>query len=146
MADRGPGVSEHEPSMEEILSSIKRIIAEDNRRESAARSSSSAPVSNDSVLELTEGDSLDDFDRDEAGDDDLLETANAEALSASLSALATLAEPSAKPKIVRSGETSVEQLLREMLRPLLKEWLNQNLPPLVESMVRKEIQRITRKG
>ena len=132
--------------MEEILSSIKRIIAEDNRRESAARSSSSAPVSNDSVLELTEGDSLDDFDRDEAGDDDLLETANAEALSASLSALATLAEPSAKPKIVRSGETSVEQLLREMLRPLLKEWLNQNLPPLVESMVRKEIQRITRKG
>ena len=76
----------------------------------------------------------------------LLEPSKAESLSASLSALATLAEPGASPQIVRSGETSVEQLVRDLLRPLMKEWLNQNLPPLVESMVRKEIQRITRKG
>lgn len=132
--------------MEEILSSIKRIIAEDNRRMRAARPEPRA----DSILELTEGDSVDDEadDRAAAGcsAEDLLDQANTESLSASLSALATLAEPGASPQIVRSGETSMEQLVRDMLRPLMKEWLNKNLPPLVESMVRTEIQRITRKG
>jgi hypothetical protein len=37
----------------------------------------------------------------------------------SLAALAMLAEPSAPPQIVRSGETSLEGLVREMLRPML---------------------------
>ncbi len=130
--------------MEEILSSIKRIIAEDNRRATESRQRPRA----DSVLELTEDDSVSDKedDRDGADDDGLLEADKADTLSASLSALATLAEPGASPQIVRSGETSIEQLVREMLRPMLKDWLNQNLPPLVESMVQKEIQRITRKG
>ncbi len=128
--------------MEEILSSIKRIIAEDNRRMSAARPEPRA----DSVLELTEGDSVGEETSHDDDAEDLLETSKAESLSASLAALATLAEPGASPQIVRSGETSVEQLVRDMLRPLMKEWLNRNLPPLVEAMVRKEIQRITRKG
>ncbi len=129
--------------MEEILSSIKRIIAEDNRRATTARPD---PVG-ESILELTEGDSVDEQQHpDDAAEDDLLEQSKAESLSASLSALATLAEPGASPQIVRSGETSVEQMVRDMLRPMMKEWLNQHLPPLVEAMVQKEIRRITRKG
>ncbi len=132
--------------MEEILSSIKRIIAEDNRRMSAARPRNEPKPRADSVLELTESDSVGDPSGLDDDAEDLLEPSKAESLSASLSALATLAEPGASPRIVRSGETSVEQLVRDMLRPLMKDWLNANLPPLVEAMVRKEIQRITRKG
>ncbi len=151
-------MSDREPSMEEILSSIKRVIAEDNRRcstgraNSGQRAGSDARSQGDSVLELTEYDSLSDDaeDNDGAGesgrDDNLLEQDKADSLIASLSALATLAEPGAAPQIVRSGETSIEQLVREMLRPLLKEWLNQNLPPMVDALVKKEIQRITKRG
>ena len=46
----------------------------------------------------------------------------------SLAALAMLAEPGARPQIVRSGETSLEGMVRELLRPALAEWLDKNLP------------------
>jgi cell pole-organizing protein PopZ len=63
----------------------------------------------------------------------------------SFAALAMLAEPGAQPQIVRSGETSLEGLARELLRPALAEWLDRNLPPLVERMVAAEIARIVGK-
>ena len=40
----------------------------------------------------------------------------------------------------------VESLAREMLRPMLKTWLDDNLPSLVERLVRAEIQRVARGG
>ena len=36
---------------------------------------------------------------------------------------------------------TVEELVEDMLRPLLPSWLDVNLPPLVEKLVREEIQR-----
>ena len=41
---------------------------------------------------------------------------------------------------------TVEDLVREMLRPMLKHWLDDNLPGLVERMVRAEIERVSRGG
>lgn len=46
---------------------------------------------------------------------------------------------------VGSNAQTVEELIRDMLRPMLKAWLDQNLPGMVEEMVQKEIQRITRR-
>jgi uncharacterized protein len=43
---------------------------------------------------------------------------------------------------VRSGGPTIEDLVREELRPLLKAWLDANLPPLVERLVRAEIERV----
>jgi cell pole-organizing protein PopZ len=43
---------------------------------------------------------------------------------------------------VRSGGPTVEDIVREELRPLLKGWLDANLPPLVERLVRAEIERV----
>jgi len=63
----------------------------------------------------------------------------------SLAALAVLAEPGVPPQIVRSGETSLEGLVREMLRPMLAEWLDKNLPPIVERHVAAEVARIAGK-
>ena len=40
---------------------------------------------------------------------------------------------------------TVEELVREMLRPMIKAWLDQNLPGMVEQMVKKEIERVTRR-
>ena len=45
----------------------------------------------------------------------------------------------------RQGETSLEGLVRELLRPAIAEWLDKNLPPLVEKLVAVEIARIVGK-
>jgi len=67
------------------------------------------------------------------------------AMRESLAALAMLAEPGAQPQIVRSGETSLEGLVRDMLRPMLAQWLETNLPAIVDRMVQAEIARIAGK-
>lgn len=129
-----------EPSMEAILSSIKKIIAEDDRVITRARATRAAAPRKDEieaeedVLELTET------------AEELLDDNKAQSLAQSFSVLKTLAEPGVAPQIVRSGETSLEGLTRELLRPMLKNWLDTNLPVLVEGMVAKEIERITKKG
>lgn len=152
-----------EPSVEEILESIKKVIARDNRagavqqrrereaeglRETAV---AEAEVEADEVLDLAmSAEFLDDHEVEDGVDEDTAEaplvTDEARAsMRESLAALAMLAEPGAAPQIVRSGETSLEGLARELLRPALAQWLDKNLPPLVERMVASEIARIVGK-
>jgi len=134
----------NEPSMDEILSSIKRIIADDDRIRPAARKTPRAapPVDDEQeeILELTQAEA------DESEEEVLLDDNKAQSLRHSFSTLQTLAEPGVAPQIVRSGETSLEGMVRDMLRPMLKDWLDSNLPPIVEAMVDREITRITKKG
>jgi cell pole-organizing protein PopZ len=40
---------------------------------------------------------------------------------------------------------TLEDIVKELLRPMLKEWLDQNLPPLVEKIVREEVERLSRR-
>ena len=48
------------------------------------------------------------------------------------------------PAVDANGKT-IEDLVKEMLRPMLKEWLDRNLPPMVERFVEREIVRLTRR-
>ncbi len=154
-----------EPSLEEILASIKKVIAEDGRKprrpapartapaqSSAAQSSTGqssagrpAPAPQhkptDDILELT--DSVEHADSAEPEETPLISRAGAQSMRESLAVLSTLTEPGVAPQIVRSGETSLEGMVREMLRPMLAEWLDRNLPDMVEALVAKEIGRIT---
>lgn len=43
------------------------------------------------------------------------------------------------------GERSIDDIARELLQPMLKRWLDQNLPGLVEGLVREEIERVSRR-
>ncbi|MFN4144138.1 DUF2497 domain-containing protein [Aestuariivirga sp.] len=45
-----------------------------------------------------------------------------------------------------AGERSIEDMTRDLLRGMLKQWLDENLPPLVERLVREEIERVARSG
>lgn len=45
-----------------------------------------------------------------------------------------------------TGERSVEDLTRELLRVMLKQWLDEHLPAMVERLVREEIERVARTG
>jgi cell pole-organizing protein PopZ len=48
--------------------------------------------------------------------------------------------------VLNSNPRTLEDLVKEMLRPMLKSWLDENLPPLVERLVRAEIERVARGG
>ncbi len=169
-----------EASVEEILASIKQVIARDNRagaleerrrRESEGLQNLSAEMGAgerdcrptaaepefgdaDGVLNLSEADFVEqdeDFtdsgpDHTDAGDDTPLTTDPLrESIRENFAALAMLSKPGAQPQIVRSGETSLEGLVRELLRPMLSEWIDKNLPGMVEKMVQAEIARIAGK-
>ena len=152
-----------EPTVEEILDSIKKVIARDNRagaaeerrqRENSGLRASPAESPTDAIDDEAEdaGEDILDLceDAEVADEPAVAETpmVNDEArdsMRESLAALAMLAQPGAPPQIVRSGETSLESLTRELLRPVLAEWLDKNLPDIVERMVAAEIARIVGK-
>ena len=151
---------EGEPSVEEILESIKKVIARDNRdsadalrrrretdgliaRPSAAPADDDEADGEDDILDLSMIASQ--MAEPESAGDGLTNAAAADAMRQSLAALSMLAEPSAPPRIVRSGETSLEGLVRKMLRPMMAQWLDANLPDIVERLVTAEISRIAGK-
>lgn len=154
---RQPG----EPAVEDILESIKKVIARDSReaavegrRQRAPATRTATPPAED-VLDLAVSARFLD-DEDEAadaeptigaadGEEPLVTPESRSAMRESLAALAMMAQPRVQPQLVRSGETSVEDLLRELLRPALAEWLDQHLPDLVERLVAAEIARIVGK-
>lgn len=149
-----------EPSVEEILDSIKKVIARDHgddrafdgrRRGGPAKASEPAETEKpDEVLELAEEVALADDtasgpDSEEDELDALTRGDTREAMRQNFAALAMLSQPGKQPQIVRSGETSLEGLVREMLRPMLAKWLDDNLPGMVEELVKAEISRIAGK-
>jgi len=75
----------------------------------------------------------------------------AAAAAASFAALRAAARPPAEPQrapvpdiLLGQGGITLEQMVREELRPLLKAWLDANLPLLVENLVKTELERLAR--
>lgn len=172
-----------EPSMEEILASIRRIISDDEGRAAAERAHGVDAESDDpsaSVATFPRPAPLlpSGFDRqpsasDDGFHDDRFGAHGAEDLpdyprqSADVAA-AALEKPEAdeaEPLISRATDASVgqafdllahtvlagtprpiEEVVREMLRPMLRVWLDDNLPTIVERLVRAEIERVARGG
>lgn len=136
------GDMSREPSMEDILSSIRRVIARD---EAPGAVRETRPVEADDILDLQDEE---DGIRAEAAPvaDDLVSEASADAARQSLEALTAAIAPAVAAVAVSTpaaaGRT-MEDVVLDALRPMLKDWLDTNLPPLVEAMVAKEITRIT---
>lgn len=150
-----------EPSMEDILSSIKRIIAEEGEeavqapaRRVRGEGAANAVVdlvdpTSDEVLELTEEVAAEEVmpapktSRStkavtSVDDSSILSVESEVAARQSLSALSSmLVTPT------EGDGNTLEGLVRAMLKPMLKKWLDARLPQLVEEMVAKEIARIT---
>lgn len=154
-----------EPSMDEILASIRRILAEDDG--AGALRSPARSRAGDDVLELTEALNDDGSvrhvapagpgtpepeapvvsdgrrepaaprpDARSAGPEPrLVSDAASEAVAASFSRLAEV-------RRVDGADRSLDDLVRETLRPMLQTWLDENLPGLVERLVRAEIARV----
>jgi cell pole-organizing protein PopZ len=170
-----------EPTMEEILASIRRIISEDEPAANAEAAPEPEPepepvaaapeplheVEEEDVLELTEPiaepeppavESHGDLDvyaaepepepvayhepeppvRTFADDEPLV---GKPAAAASASAFGHLAQRIAMPQNGRS----LEDVVRELLNPLLKAWLDEHLPAIVQAKVDEEVERIARR-
>ena len=120
--------------MEEILASIKRVIAEEGEAAAPAQRGRGGRRSpEEEVLELSDPVS------DENG---LL---SPDAAEASRHRLAELAAVRQQAGPIPVSDAPLEALVREMLKPLLKDWLDQRLPEMVEELVAREIARITSK-
>jgi len=169
-----------EPTMEEILASIRRIISEDDapaaeeaeaataESQDAAAESEAVPLSEpvaepepleavaqtepdplaeEEALELTEKvETHGDLDVIATAPEPILAPANIETLvsdhaaSAAASAFGQLSAAITMPK----GERTLEDVVRELLRPLLQQWLDANLPGIVQQAVEAEVDRIAR--
>jgi uncharacterized protein len=154
----------HEPSMEEILASIRNIIADDPARDAALKRqlaptpqivySKDAPRSYGDASGLSqrpdanaptvvwrrpqavEAEPAAEADAVQHSAEPLLSPEADEAVALSFGALSANLE-------VRSAELA-DSMVRDMLRPMVKAWLDDNLPSLVERLVREEIQRVAR--
>jgi cell pole-organizing protein PopZ len=135
-------MASREPSMEDILASIKKVIAEEKELRSTASPVSAVEdeplpeegAADDDILELDEplappadlGPPL--LDEEVAGH-------SREALAQLQTVAATVpAAPQVNP---------LEEMVREMLKPILKQWLDEHLPQMVDEHVKREISRIT---
>ncbi|MDQ8754880.1 DUF2497 domain-containing protein [Sphingosinicella sp. LHD-64] len=123
--------------MEEILASIKRVIAQDGTAAAPAARARRAPSAEpaptpeeEDVLEL------DDPVTEESG---LMSSDVAAASRERLAALSAIRQRTEAP----ADAGALEAVVRDMLRPMLKDWLDEHLPEIVEQLVTREIARIT---
>ena len=137
-------VGAREPSMEDILASIKRVIAEEKEIRAAAPPPPADEELDDDVLELDETMAASGTPEAPEGPPvdlgpPLLEEDAADTSRQKLEALANVAATAPPAPQVNP----LEDMVREMLRPILKQWLDDHLPGIVDEHVKREIHRIT---
>ena len=131
-----------EPSMEDILASIKKVIAEEKELRTSAEPVESVE---DEPLPEEQGDAEDILELNEVlappmdlGPpliDDQVAGQSRQKLEALQTVAATIpAVPASNP---------LEEIILGMLRPMLKQWLDEHLPQMVDEHVKREISRIT---
>ena len=125
-----------EPSMEDILASIKRVIAEEKEIRAAAPPPDAE--GEEDVLELDESMAAPAPVPVDLGPP-LMEEEVADESRHRLEELASLAAAAPPPPQFNP----LEEMIREMLRPILKQWLDDHLPGIVDEHVKREIHRIT---
>jgi len=134
-----------EPSMEDILASIKRVIAEEKELRAAIPPSSvdADGEEADDVLELDSSMAASDGEAEPLDlGPPLLDQEAATETAASLAQLSTVAASAPPPTPTANP---LEDMLKDMLRPVLKQWLDEHLPRIVDEHVKREISRITGK-
>ena len=176
------GAPSADPSMEEILASIRKIISDDAppavaQPEAVPEPVPVEPVAADDVLELTqmvqEDGSVTDLAAPEPMPESMPEPASVSrpvavpplaeasplvsepAMQTAASALSSLASTveidrlSSMPQsntYIGNGSRTLEDMVLELMRPMLKDWLDKNLPATVDRLVQKEIERISKRA
>jgi uncharacterized protein len=135
--------TDREPSMEDILASIKKVIAEEKELRASTVSTRLSDVEAPLPEEIGTDDDVLELDEPLAPPADLgpplLDEKSAGHTREALEQLSTVA--ATVPTV--PAVNPLEDMVREMLRPVLKEWLDEHLPKIVDEHVKREITRIT---
>ena len=124
--------------MEDILASIKRVIAEEKEiRAVTTATTAEEDEGEGDVLELDE--SMEAPAPPVDLGPPLMEDEAADESRQRLETLASVAATAPPQALVNP----LEEMVREMLRPILKQWLDEHLPAMVDEHVKREIHRIT---
>lgn len=174
--------SEEEPSIEEILASIRQIISDDDEEGGAETAESvdeevvEDPIRHETndVLELTEDDLAEEEPDPEPEPEpepmevEMVDRHNEEPETE----VEVEREPRPVPSDILSSGTqaaamgsinkltkqmpinssrsydgvTLEDIVRELLHPMLREWMDDNLPPMVERIVQKELEKLARRA
>jgi cell pole-organizing protein PopZ len=177
-----PRATSGDPSMDDILASIRKIISEDEARAQLARGQAAGarhPVADQDVLLLTElieepkseeavpasppaapsarnpnmaEPSMPEPSAPSSNDSSLVAATVAGAASSAFARLSQAVQESVPAPAagdpgpaVGAGDKTIEELVKDMLRPMLKDWLDRNLPAIVERYVEREVVRLTRR-
>ena len=139
--------NDEEQSMEEILASIRRIISEDDKnvklddvidlhpnRETLDPEFTDTKI-DENVLHLTEDDL--EVTSDNSSTEKIISDEISAEVKNQFDVLSKLLTPDYK-----GADVKIDTLVSDLLRPMLKQWLEKNLPSLVKKMVSKEISRL----
>jgi cell pole-organizing protein PopZ len=131
-----------EPSMEDILASIKKVIAEEKELRTTVHPGGEAD-DEDLPEEASNDDDVLELNQPLAPPMDLgpplVDEGAAGKSRQALEQLQTVAATVPPPATVNP----LEEIIRGMLRPMLKQWLDEHLPQMVDEHVKREISRIT---
>jgi len=179
---------EQEPSIEEILASIRQIISDDDEQAPPAVSAEPEPIPEpepepvappppppepkEDILELKDPlpppQAAVIIDMEDAPEEEpmvaqtpipepqpqpnvpdasiLTDAAKMAALSGFSKLTGTMNMDRGTTSHVSSGGSTLEDIVRDMLNPLLRTWLDENLPPIIEKLVQKELDKLARKA
>ena len=132
--------------MEEILASIKRVIADESRPPAPARGARPARVAASEPKAEEPGPEEDVLELDDpVSEENGLMSSDAAAVSRQALAALKAIRQGEEAGVPHASDAPLEALVKDMLRPMLKAWLDQHLPEIVEELVTREIVRITGK-
>ncbi|MEK9683811.1 MAG: DUF2497 domain-containing protein [Rhodospirillaceae bacterium] len=131
-------VEESEPSVQEDVSQSIRV------EEAELKDAGAIERSEASVLKVEQVSSAETSEIDPLQEEHLIDSGAMVAATASISNLAAVIEEGRDKTALGDANRTIEDLVKELLRPMVKDWLDNNLPNLVERLVRKEIERLTR--
>jgi hypothetical protein len=162
---------EQEPSIEEILESIRQIISDDDGDAPEGPAPGQASTADADILDLTEtinpepAVALEMVNQPQVTDapeiinqpttmdkpmkDDqnsLMSAQTAEAATEELSKLLEGNVAVERDEIGRTGKVTLEEITYELMKPMIKTWLDQNLPGIIEKVVQKEVEKLSRRA
>lgn len=129
---------EEDIKLEDILNSIRGIIDDHSQapiQETDASDGSDVAGTEDSVLELTDIAFGEEYSRN---DKELISTRTKYEVESQIKKFVDHLEKSN----YSSKEESLDSAVTQLMRPLVKDWLDDNLPRVVERVVAEEIQKI----
>ena len=128
-----------EPSIDDILASIRRSIVPDDDGGEPAATGQAAPAGGNGHPPDAQTDAGSrEAAAEPAADGPLVSPRTAAAVDGAFGSL--------RDTVASRSPPTLEDLVREMLRPMLTAWLDAHLPGMVERLVQAEIERLSRRG